>query len=90
MGPWTVHDVHWLAEKSLKSPTLQLLFIEQCMNSSRNLKNAWKKKKKKKKKGKTQTHVSVSAESKRSLNLHWLKKWLNISSPNSLNFWDNW
>ena len=35
-------------------------------------------------------HVSVSAESKRSLNLHLLKKWLNISFPNSLNFGGNW
>ena len=46
--------------KKFEKSTLRLLFIEQCM-SSRNLKNAWKKKK-----GKTQTNVSILAESKRS------------------------
>ena len=40
----STHDVHWLAEKSLKSPTLQLLFIEQCMNSNRKSKKRVEKK----------------------------------------------
>ena len=27
MGPWTVHDMHWLAENGLTSQTLWLLFM---------------------------------------------------------------
>ena len=47
VGPWIVYDAHWLAEKSLKSQNLQLLFIEQYMNSNRKSKKHVKKKKKK-------------------------------------------
>ena len=51
--------MHGLVQKSLKSQSLRLLFIEQCMNSSCNLK------KRVKKKSKQNTDTDVSAQSKR-------------------------
>ena len=47
VGPWTVHDVHWLVQKSLKSSNLWLLFIKPCINSNHNMKKRGENKKKK-------------------------------------------
>ena len=66
VGPWTVHDVHWLAEKSLKSQNLRLLFIKQYINSNRKPKKRVKKKKKKREKN---ANALESAQSKRSFSV---------------------
>ena len=50
VSSWTVHDVHWLIEKSLKSQTWRLLFIEQYINSSHKSQKREKKRKKRKEK----------------------------------------
>ena len=83
-----LHDVHWLAEKSKKSQTLQLLFMHTlCMNNSRKShKRVKKKKKKKKTQTQTQTwflkvalmcslmaHINQTQYTNRSL--RWKNKW---------------
>ena len=42
-----MHDVHWLAEKSEKSQTLQVLFMHSAWTIAASLTNVCKKKKKK-------------------------------------------
>ena len=57
MGLWTVHDMHWLAENSLTSQTLWLLFMHNAWIVTVTVKFVPKRvEKKKNKKTQTQTH----------------------------------
>ena len=56
-GPWTVHDMHWLAENCLTSQTLRLLFMHSAWTVAITVKFISKRMEKKKKKKKTQTQT---------------------------------
>ena len=66
VGPWTVHDVLWLAETNWKSQNLRLLFIKQYINSNHSTQKAQKCMEKKKKK---RENADANALSKRSLGM---------------------